>query len=150
MLRFAVVVALAVWLGETVFLSLVAAPTLFRGMASPAEAGAVMSLLFPKYYAVGAACAALVSAAAWYLWLRAATPRVGWMVAALAATLGFAVCVYAGTVVLPRATAARAAMHELADARTEFDRLHRLSVQLNGAALLLALTSAAAVSRRLD
>lgn len=149
MVNFALVVALAVWLGQTVFLSLIVAPTLFRQMASPAEAGAVMTLLFPRYYLVGAICGALVAAACWWSWLRSARPRGAWLVAALAATLALGAGTYAGAVVQPRAHEMRAALHSEPTARGEFDRLHRLAVQLNGAVLLLALVTAAAVSRRL-
>lgn len=148
-LKVALIVALAVWLGETVFLSLVVAPTLFRGMASPAEAGAVMTLLFPKYYIVGAVCGLVVAASAWILWRRSLSPRRGWLVAAVAATLGLFACVYAGAVVQPRAHAVRDASRSDAVAKVEFDRLHRQAVQLNGGVLLLTVVAAAAVAQRL-
>ena len=50
-----------------------------------------------------------------------------------------AATVYAGVVILPRATELRPQIHDAAappSAKDEFDRLHHLAVTLNGAVLL--------------
>jgi uncharacterized membrane protein len=150
--KFLLVVSLAVWLGETVFLSFVVAPSLFRNMASPQEAGNVMNLLFPTYYGIGASAALIIVACSLFLWRRAPAPNRAWLLTGSAAAVGMVACVYAAYVIQPRT-------HELRDqlrresppaaARAEFDRLHALAVQLNGGVLLLTLAAAAVVARRL-
>jgi hypothetical protein len=150
--KFALVVALAVWLGETVFLSLVAAPTLFRNMPSPAEAGQVMSLLFPAYYGIGAACGLVAVVCSLLVWRRMPPPNRAMPIAAVAAALGMVACAYAGAVMLPRTAELRDALRAETvpgAARSEFDRLHRRAVQLNGGVLLLTLAAAGAVAQRL-
>jgi len=150
--KFGLVLALAIWLGETVFLSLVAAPTLFRNMPSPAEAGQVMTLLFPAYYWLGAACGLVVAVCSLLLWRRTAPPNRAWPLAAAVAAVGMIGCLYAGQVMLPRTAELRAEMRAEAEpgaARSEFDRLHRRAVQLNVGVLLLTLAAAGAVAQRL-
>jgi hypothetical protein len=128
--------ALAVWLGETIFLSLVAAPVLFTSMPA-AEAGQVMSLLFPYYYGVGAGCGALLVIAAVVLWRRLRGGALWWASGGAFAAVMVAITIYAAVVMQPRLHALRAARDAGdATAQAEFDRLHHLSVQLNGAVLL--------------
>lgn len=150
--KFVLVTALAIWLGETVFLSLVVAPTLFRGMASPAEAGNVMSLLFPKYYGIGSVCGLVVAACALILWRRTPPPNRAWLVTAGTAGFALLACLYAGVVLQPRSHALRDTVRSdptAREAKVEFDRLHRRAVQLNGGVLLLTLVAAGAVAQRL-
>jgi len=126
-----------VWVGEIVFFSFVVAPTVFG--AVPEVAGQVVGAIFPRYYALGAGAGLVALGSA--LALRGATSAtrswsaiVAMLVVMLAATL------YAGRVIEPRARALRPQIHvEPVDAtvRAEFDALHRLAVQLNGAVLLL-------------
>lgn len=150
--KFVLTLAVAVWLGETVFLSLVAAPVLFSSMGSPQEAGSVMTLLFPPYYGVAALCALLVAGLSWWLWRRTPEQNRTWLLSGGLAVAGLVCVLWAWLVVLPRA-------HELRDAtrlepppvgaKAEFDRLHRLSVQLNGAVLVLTLATAGVLAVRI-
>jgi len=128
--------ALAIWLGETIFLSLVAAPVLFSQMET-AAAGQVMSLLFPYYYGLGAVCGGLLVIAAALLWRRLGRQALWWALGGTLAAAMVAVTVYAAVVMQPRLHELRAARDAGdASAQAEFDHLHRLSVQLNGAVLL--------------
>jgi hypothetical protein len=137
-------VALAVWLGQTVFFSFIVAPRLF-GYLPPEQAGVAVGLIFPAYYMAGHACGAiaLVAALALRRWSRPGGVR--WLIAALVCAVALAASLYAGIAIQPRASSLRQALHtaETAPAvRQEFDRLHARAVQLNavvlGSTLLLS------------
>jgi hypothetical protein len=130
--------SLAVWLGTIVFFSFVVAPTVFSALPR-AEAGQVVSAIFPIYYRVGYVCGAALLLTSLVLW-RSARPasRRRVLGVALGAVM-LALTAYAGVGVQPRAHALRTALHDpAAPARLkeEFDRLHRRAVQLNGAVLI--------------
>lgn len=138
------VVALALWVGAVVFFSLVTAPSLFAALPRDMAARATAAI-FPRYYLFGWGCGGVAIAA---LLLQALQEggfgrRSVALLVLLATMLGASV--YAGRVILPRASAARLALadpsraSEHAAARALFDRLHRRSVGLNGAVLLLGL-----------
>ena len=128
--------ALAVWLGETIFLSLVVAPVLFTRMPA-ADAGQVMSLLFPFYYGVGSGCAVVLMGCAVLLWRRLRAQSTPWVIGGAIAALLLAATLYAAVVLQPRLHIVRAARDAgEASARVEFDRLHAVSVQLNAAVLI--------------
>ena len=132
------VLALAAWVGETVFFSFVIAPALFGGL--PAEqAGATVGLIFPGYYGLGYACGALLVVTSAVIWRRSRPAGGRWLAAALVAGLSLATCLYAGVVIQPSAAALRPRLHDTQaapEARAEFDALHARAVQLNGVVLL--------------
>ena len=97
------VLALATWLGETIFFGAVVAPALFGGLSAE-QAGAAVALIFPAYYVVGYVCGALMVATALALRQRSRPAGGIWLAAALIAGLSLAVCLYAGLEVLPRPT----------------------------------------------
>ena len=130
--------AILLWLGVMGFFAFVVAPAAFTALDREA-AGRLVSVVFPRYYLVGAAlggCAliALVADRVRHVgqgdWLGTAL-----VVAMLVLTL------YAWLAVLPAAHAAREAMRrgapgaDPADALS-FSRLHRLSTILNGTVML--------------
>ena len=138
--------ALAVWLGETVFLSFVVAPTLFSTF--PQEAGRVMSALFPWYYRIGYVCGLILLVSSFALWRWGAGGVRGPVTVGVTALM-FAAVLYAGIVIQPRVKTLRLEVHgpnPTSTAKAEFDRLHRLSVQLNSVVLFggLAITALAA------
>jgi uncharacterized membrane protein len=138
--RFAFLLALAVWIGAVVCFSFIVAPALFRVLDAP-RAGEVVGAIFPGYYAVGGAAAAVAVVAGLVLRARAAAP--GWGSAAVAAVaVGLAVTAWAGAVVHPRAQRLRveaAAAGIAAGEHEAFRRAHRHAVALNAAALLAGL-----------
>jgi hypothetical protein len=72
-----------------------------------------------------------------------------WGGATVVLAIALGITFYAGTVILPRADAIRAVTEEPNPdpvRKAEFDRLHRLSVILNGAVLLLNLAAIAGTS----
>src|SRR5690606_37350652 len=130
---FLYLLALAVWLGQVVFFSVVVAPQVFGALA-PAEAGAVVGRVFPIYYLVCHVCGAVLIACAVALrrWSRPGGQL--WLVAAAVAVLALLASLYAGVAVQPRISELRPALHQTpvaAAVREEFDALHRRAVQLN-------------------
>jgi hypothetical protein len=132
------VLALAVWLGETVFFGAVVAPALF-GHLSSEQAGDVTALIFPGYYMVGYVCGALLVLTSLALSRRARHGGGLWLLAAGIAALMLIGCLFAGLDVLPEADALRSHLHDAgapASVRERFDALHALAVQLNMAVLI--------------
>ncbi len=143
--------ALATWLGETVFLSFVVAPTIFRTFPTD-EAGRVMSALFPNYYRLGYGCGLVLLVSAAALWRLVDGGALRWGVTAGLAAAMLVACLYAGVVIQPRVLELRAELHRTdvpTSAKAEFDQLHRRAVQLNGAVLLGNLMIAGIVVSRL-
>ncbi len=142
---------LACWLGGMVFFSAIVAPIIFAQLSMP-DAGKVVSALFPRYYLLGYIAGGLGLILAVYLGVMRA-PRLWWAMAAIALAIALGLTFYAGQVVRPQVDAIRTVAEETSPdpaRRAEFDRLHRLSVILNGAVMVLnlaaLLSSAAALT----
>ncbi len=142
--------ALGTWVGAITFFSFVVAPGVF-GALPQESAGQVVGVLFPRYYAFGTVTTSVALIAAVVLW-RAA-PGKAWAAVTVMVLLMLGATLYAGRVVQPRAQALRSALHHSTvdpGVRSEFDRLHRLAVQLNAAALLLGIASVCVAAANLD
>ncbi len=140
-LLFLYLLAIACWIGSIIFFSFVIAPTVFRTLARP-DAGKLLAALFPRYYIVGYAAGAAALALAIYLLIARPGARLWWGAALLAIAIALGCTLYAGMVVRPRVDAIRTVSEEANPdpaRKAEFDRLHHLSVILNGAVLLLDL-----------
>ncbi len=134
-------VALAVWLGQTVFFSFVVAPQLF-GQLPPEQAGVTVGLIFPMYYMAGHLCGAIALFAALVLRRWSRPGGVQWLIAAVVCAIALAASLYAGIAIQPRASTLRQALHapDAAPAlRQEFDHLHTRAVQLNAIVLVAML-----------
>jgi hypothetical protein len=135
---FLYLLSLVCWLGGMVFFSALVAPVVFKVLPI-AEAGKLQAVLFPRYYLLGYICGVIGLIGAIYL-CATRTPRVWWALAAVALLIALGLTVYAGAVVRPRVDAIRTVSEEANPdpaRRAEFDRLHHLSVLLNGAVMLL-------------
>jgi hypothetical protein len=148
---FVYLLCLGCWLGAMVFFSIFMMPVVFRVLPI-SETGKLVSAVFPRYYLVGYV-AGIISVVLSTYFILVRGSRLWWTLAALALVIALALTFYAGAVVRPKADALRPVSSELNPdpARTaEFDRLHRLSVMLNGVVMLLdllaLLSSAAALS----
>lgn len=144
--------ALATWLGETVFFGAVLAPSLFGGLEKE-QAGNVTALIFPGYYAVGYVCGVVLVATALALWQRSRPAGGLWLIAAIVAGLMLGACLFAGLDVLPQADALRPRLHDAsaaASVREQFDALHQLAVRLNGVVLIGNLVLAGLLATRLS
>jgi len=111
-------------------------------------------VLFPRYYLLGYICGSIAVALAIYLCATRA-PRLWWGAAAIALAIALGLTAYAGAVVRPRVDVIRTVTEEANPdpaRRAEFDRLHHLSVMLNGGVMLLnlgaLLSTAAALTPR--
>jgi hypothetical protein len=142
--------ALAVWLGETVFFGAVVAPALFGHLG--AVWAFVTALIFPGYYMVGYVCGTLLVLTTLALWRRARPGGGLWLVAAGVAAMILVACLFGGLGVLPEADALRPHLHDAgapASIRERFDTLHALAVQLNMAVLIGNLILAGLLATRL-
>lgn len=140
-LIFLYLLALMCWLGSIVFFSFVTTPTVFQSLARP-DAGKLLAALFPRYYLVGYAAGAVALVLAIYLLIVSRGVRLWWAAALIAIAIALGSTLYAGLVVRPQVSAIRAVSEEQNPdpaRKAEFDRLHHLSVILNGAVLLLDL-----------
>jgi len=143
-LRFLQVFALGTWVGSIIFFSFVVAPGLFGILASQDEAGAVVGYSLDRLHSMAVIEAAiyLVAALALGRTLKALVrPGAIGVIAMLLLTLGSA------HVVIPRMDTLRLKLPSLettppGDAqRAEFDRLHRISVGIEGTVLLVGIAA---------
>jgi hypothetical protein len=150
---FVYLLCLVCWLGGMVFFSIVTAPIVFSVLPK-SEAGKVVSGIFPRYYILGYVAGIIGVIIALYFAI-ARSPRIWWSCATLALAAALALTFYAGAVVRPQVDAIRTVAEEAnpdAARKAEFDRLHHLSVALNGGVIVLnllaLLASAAALAPR--
>ncbi len=154
LLEFIYLAAIAIWLGSLVFFSFVAAPTLFRALP-PEMAGDGVAAIFPLYSRLGVACGALAALSAIGLARQRQEAGVGnGRLAAVILALMIVLTIYGGEFIAPVAAERRSAMHEPglsaeqeAGRQAAFSAIHRRSVAVNGAVLLLAVGLLAARAR---
>jgi hypothetical protein len=147
---FIYLLALVSWLGGMIFF-IVATATIFGALPLP-EAGKVLASLFPRYYLLGYIAGFVASVLAIYFTVAHA-PKLWWGFASVALIVALALTLYAGMIIRPRVDAIRTVNEEPNPdpaRKAEFDRLHQLSVRLNGVVIVLNLialaTTAAAVA----
>ena len=117
-----------------------------------AEAGKVVSVIFPRYYLLGYVAGTIALALAVYFAIPARA-RGWWSGTALLLAVALALTLYAGLVVRPAVDAIRQVTEEPNPdpaRKAEFDRLHRLSVTLNGSVLILDLLALAGTAGALS
>lgn len=133
---FLYLLAMVCWLGAVIFFSFFTAPAVFTRLPI-AEAGKVISTIFPRYYLLGYVAGAIALLIAIYM---AVAARGWWLLCVVTIALALGCTLYAGMVIRPRVDAIRSVAEEQNPdpaRKAEFDRLHHLSVVLNGAVLLL-------------
>jgi hypothetical protein len=138
---FVYLLSLVCWLGGMVFF-IVVTQTAFTVLPK-VEAGTFLAALFPRYYLFGYICGVIAIILAIFLCVTR-MPRTWWAIAALTLAIALGLTIYAGAVVRPRVAAIRTVTEEANPdpvRRAEFDRLHHLSVMLNGAVMLLNLAA---------
>lgn len=147
---FIYLLAMACWLGGMVFFAFFTAPVIFTRLPI-AEAGKVIAAIFPLYYGLAYAAGAVAVLFSLYLALTRAA-RGWWLASCLLLAVALGLIAYAGVVVGPKVDAVKSVAEEAhpdSARKAQFDRLHQLSVQLNGSAMVLEaialLTTAAAL-----
>jgi hypothetical protein len=134
-----------------VFFALVVAPIVFSRLALP-EAGKVVSGIFPRYYLMGYAVGALALLLALYFVFYQQIGRGWWGLVSLLLAGALGLTLYAGIVVRPQVDAIRTVVEQPVPdpaGKARFDRLHQLSVRLNGAVMVLNLLALAAAATAL-
>lgn len=152
-LRFVHLLALVVWIGGVIFFSFVTAPALFGALPRD-MAGRATAAIFPRYYLLGGICGGVAILSAALLGMRGRSAGRPLILELVLLGLMTALTLYAGQVILPRASALRLALpglegtpaHE--EAQRRFASLHARSVRLNGAVLLLGLGTLALLAFR--
>ncbi len=143
-LRYVEFLSLGTWLGSIIFLSLVVAPGTFATLSSREQAGAVVSMTLTRLHLLG------VIAGVIYLLARAGLYRSAYALlapAALAVILMVLLTMISQHSVSPRMAQLRAQMGSVDRApedsplRVQFNRLHRVSVQLETLVLLVGLAA---------
>jgi len=137
---FIYLLAIVSWLGSMIFF-IVTTATIF-GTLPLHEAGKVLSQLFPRYYLLGYIAGFVASLLAIYF--AFAHPRIWWALASLCLVAALALTLYAGVIIRPQVDAIRTVNEEPNPdpaRKAEFDRLHQLSVRLNGAVIALNLVA---------
>jgi len=151
---FIYLLSIASWLGAIIFFSFFTAPILFNRLPV-GQAGKVVAGIFPRYYALGYVTGLIALTLAVFFATVRLGARTWWSATALALAISLGLTLYAGLVVRPgvdRVRAVAEASNPKPADKAEFDRLHHLSVVLNGAVLLLNLgalaTTAGALATR--
>lgn len=140
-------IALACWLGGIVFFSFFTTRIVFASLPRH-EAGVAIRALFPQYYLLGYIAGTVSLVLAIYI-TTVQAPRLWWGGTTLALAIALGLTVYAGAIIRPRVEAIRTVTEEANPdpvRKAEFDRLHRMSVMLNGAVLLLNLAAVVGTS----
>lgn len=146
--RFMLVFPLGVWVGGIIFFSFVVAPALFRILPNPAMAGNVVNVTLADLHRIGIACGAVFLAATFIV-----EPRNAKGLRTLAAVMLVltAISLFG---IAPQMERIRASVGGSIEAlphqdagRAAFDRLHQLSVGLEGVVLLAGVVSFAVLSR---
>jgi uncharacterized membrane protein len=150
-LRFVQVFALGTWVGSIIYLSFVVAPGVFGTLANRDQAGSVVGLVLGRLHYIGVIAAVLYLVAGLGLGrsLKALVQPAG-----LCVVLMLALTVVSQHVVTSRLAALRIEMGSV-DAtprdnplRVEFDKLHRVSVQLEVATLIAGMAALYLTVRR--
>lgn len=143
-LRFLQILALGAWVGSIIYFSAVVAQGAFRTLPTADDAGRLVGVTLGGLHSMGVICAVIYLAASLAL-MRSFKVLV--QPAAMGVVLMLALTLVSQRLVIPRMDVLRAQMGSVAAAatgnplRAEFDRLHGLSVNLEGAVLLIGIAA---------
>jgi hypothetical protein len=139
-LRFIQIFALGTWVGSIFYFSAAVAPGAFRVLSSPDQAGALVQFTLGRLHMLGVVAAVL------YLFASVALAQSfkGFVrPAAIGVLLMLLLTITSQRFVTPKLAALRTQMGSVAATpptdplRVEFDRLHGISVKIEGAVLLV-------------
>ena len=146
--RFMLMFPLGVWVGGIIFFSFVVAPALFRILPNPAMAGSVVNVTLTDLHRIGIACGAVFLATTFIVEpgnAKGLRTLVGVMLVLTAISL-FGIMPQMERIRASVGGSIEALPHQDAG-RAAFDRLHQLSVGLEGVVLLAGIVSFAVLSR---
>jgi hypothetical protein len=149
-LRFLQFLSLGTWLGSILYFSFAVVPALFATLQNRDQAGAIVGIALGRLHHLGIIAAALYLIASIAL---ARSPKVFIQPAVVAVIAMLAFTAISQHRITPRMAQLRTEMVSV-DAtpptnplRAEFDRLHKVSVRLEGSVLLLGLIALFLTSR---
>lgn len=146
-LRFMQVFALGTWTGSIFYFSAVVAPGAFRVLPSRDLAGLVVEFTLRRLHTVGVVAALIFLLASVLLSVSASTPRKALVLPAAGVAIMLVLTVISQHVVIRRMMELRREMGSVEATaqedprRVEFDKLHGVSVRLEGATLLIGFAS---------
>jgi len=146
--RFMMMLSLGVWVGGIIFFSFVVAPALFTLLPKPEMAAGVVSVTLADLHLIGIGCAAVFLVATFLTKLgnaKVLRVLVGLMLVLTAVSL-FGIMPQMERIRSSVGGSIEALPHQDAG-RAAFDRLHQLSVALEGVVLLTGIASYAVLSR---
>lgn len=141
-LRFLMFLSLTIWVGGIIYLSFVVAPALFTTLPSLDQAGAVVGVILTKLHWLGVSCGVVYLAAA--VSLARSTRALG-RAGALAVLAMIVLTLVSQMGVMRRMEKLGSEMGSIertpatSPLRKQFDRLHVVSVRIEGVVLLLGI-----------
>jgi uncharacterized membrane protein len=142
-LRFLRVFSLGAWVGAIFYFSAAVAPGAFRVLSNPDQAGLLVEFTLRRLHHVGVIAGLLFLFASLILAIWSRDSRKRLLLSAIGVVLMVALTVISQHVVIRRMVQLRRQMVSVAATpandprRAEFDRLHGISVDLEGAVLLI-------------
>ncbi len=146
-LRFLQIFALGSWVGSIFYFSAAVAPAAFRVLQNPDQAGLVVEFALRRLHTLGVIAALVFLFASAVLAASAPAATKPLIVPAIGVSVMLVLTVISQHVVTRRMLDLRRQMVSVAATpsdnplRLEFNRLHRVSVQLEGATLLIGFAS---------
>jgi uncharacterized membrane protein len=146
-LRFLQVFALGTWVGSIFYFSAAVAPGAFRVLPSQDLAGVLVEFTLRRLHTLGVVAAVVFLFASAVLAISAAVPGKALLLPSVGVGVMLILTVVSQHVVIRRMMDLRRQMVSVSATplddprRLEFDRLHRVSVQLEGATLLIGFAS---------
>ena len=146
-LRFVQVFALGTWVGSIFYFSAAVAPAAFRVLQSQDQAGLLVEFTLRRLHTLGVVAGVTFLFASAILAMSASSAGKSLLLPAVGVAVMLILTVISQHVVIRRMTNLRRQMVSVAATppdnplRVEFDRLHRVSVQLEGATLLIGFAS---------
>ena len=146
-LRFVQVFALGTWIGSIFYFSAAVAPAAFRVLPSQDLAGLLVEFSLRRLHTLGVIEAAVFLLASVLLEISGSVPKKGLMLPRFGVAVMLVLTVISQHVVIRRMMELRREMGSVVATaqedprRVEFDKLHGVSVQLEGATLLIGFAS---------
>jgi len=142
-LRFVQVFALGTWVGSIFYFSAAVAPAAFRVLSGPDQAGLLVEFTLRRLHTLGVVAGVIFLLASVALAMSAEGSGKSLLLPAIGLAVMLILTVISQHVVIRRMMHLRRQMVSVAATptdnplRVEFDRLHRISVQFEGATLLI-------------
>jgi uncharacterized membrane protein len=146
-LRFVQVFALGTWVGSIFYFSAAVAPGAFRVLPSQDLAGALVEFTLKRLHTLGVAAGGVFLVASALLAVSASASRRSVLLSSIGVAIMVVLTVISQHLVIRRMMMLRREMGSVAETaadsplRIEFNRLHQVSVQLEGATLLIGFAS---------